>query len=811
MSKPQQTVLIVGGSVAGLTLANMLEKSGVHYIVLEAYDEIAPQVGASIGLLPNGLRILDQLGCADQVMSLIDRPIRDSYLRNPDGSLIKHYSGIREGELERYGHHTSFIDRQMFLEILYNNLKRKASVISGQRAVSVKLLDHGVEVTTSKGEVYRGDVLVGADGIHSTVREEMWRIGNELSPGYFPVDEWSILTGPGGRVYWFLFVKLPVPLYGNDIPRYTKDDEARLAQEHALDQITTTVRFGHIYEARASSTLTPLHEHVFQKWHFGRIMTIGDAAHKFHPLTGHGGNAAIETAAALVNHLLSKRNLNWSDSEIDAAFSVAQNDRHDRVSWLVADAHEYQQRHALATPLWRGVARVLPLFINGDAAFHISAQKYVGASRLDGLPVVKRQHSVPYDDELPEKPLRPTWFLTGLGVMTQGILYRLSNKLLLPLQVPTTFEGAPLRDNYTGIGSVDKILTVLVSVFGVPLAGHGKSGLVQWVSFTPLLLSTTFDWTMEAYRAGAKGLLSSLYVTNQSTREAGELPTCATSPVQMTMNNRLTSLSNRPTLFGAVYQLLGVGRISPLYHLISVLEHAFKGPLGTVIGHPVTKEVVDAVIPSLGFGYILPTALMLWPFENKDTWQKFVALWQPFPIYVGVLVAGLSTVFHRQKATAAVSALKMKQSQSSNKLIKQEKATQSTLKLVYAGGAVATALVHLWTVYRVLSSSDLSFSTVFGNPSFLLSGSHASTSKDDVLLFFQRDMLLNAASVLAHNVFRILHLRSLGYVTTKQAVVASLVTVVAQPIVGPAAAHIGFLGWREDVFTKMQRRLSAYN
>lgn len=279
----------------------------------------------------------------------------------------------------------------------------------------------------------------------------------------------------------------------------------------------------------------------------------------------------------------------------------------------------------------------------------------------------------------------------------------------------------------------------------------------------------------------------------------------------MTMNNQLTSVSNRPTLFGTVYQLLGVGRISPLYHLISVLEHAFKGSSGTAIGHPVTKEVVDAVIPGLGFGYILPTALMLWPFENKDTWQKFVALWQPFPIYVGALVAGLSTVFHRQKATATVSALKMKQSQASEKPSKQDKATQSTLKLVYAGGVAATALVHLWAVYRILSSSDLSVSAVFGNPAFLLSGSHASTPKDDVLLFFQRDMVLNAASVLAHNFFRVLHLRSLGYVTTKQAVVASLVTVVVQPVVGPAAAHIGFLGWREDVFTKVQQRISGCN
>ncbi|KAL0765485.1 hypothetical protein CaCOL14_012234 [Colletotrichum acutatum] len=53
-------IIIVGGSVAGLSLANMLERFDIDYTILEAYSEIAPQVGASIGLLPNGLRILDQ-------------------------------------------------------------------------------------------------------------------------------------------------------------------------------------------------------------------------------------------------------------------------------------------------------------------------------------------------------------------------------------------------------------------------------------------------------------------------------------------------------------------------------------------------------------------------------------------------------------------------------------------------------------------------------------------------------------------------------------------------------------------------------
>lgn len=62
------TVAIVGASIAGLTLAKLLEQLGINFIVLEAYDQIAPQVGASIGLHPNGLRVLDQLGCYEDLL-----------------------------------------------------------------------------------------------------------------------------------------------------------------------------------------------------------------------------------------------------------------------------------------------------------------------------------------------------------------------------------------------------------------------------------------------------------------------------------------------------------------------------------------------------------------------------------------------------------------------------------------------------------------------------------------------------------------------------------------------------------------------
>ena len=65
-------VVIVGGSIAGLTLAHCLSRYGIDYVVLERRHDIAPQVGASVSLQPNGARILDQLGMFDEVSENIE-------------------------------------------------------------------------------------------------------------------------------------------------------------------------------------------------------------------------------------------------------------------------------------------------------------------------------------------------------------------------------------------------------------------------------------------------------------------------------------------------------------------------------------------------------------------------------------------------------------------------------------------------------------------------------------------------------------------------------------------------------------------
>lgn len=144
-----------------------------------------------------------------------------------------------------------FIDRQMLLQVLYNNLKHKKRVLTSHRVVSVDFTQSGVRATTKDNNIYEGDLIVGADGIHSTVRRELWR---NAPVGYFPLNEdaqvsastkcifgiskrpsgypgasqqntlnkgysYYIMAAPGDRLYWFLFVELDPTPYGQDIPR----------------------------------------------------------------------------------------------------------------------------------------------------------------------------------------------------------------------------------------------------------------------------------------------------------------------------------------------------------------------------------------------------------------------------------------------------------------------------------------------------------------------------------------------------------------------------------------------------------------
>ena len=88
MAKSDFKSIIVGGSVAGLTLAHMFERAGINYTLLEARDTLTPQLGASIVIMPNGARILDQLGIFEAMKGDFVTRMAKSYTRRSDGRIM---------------------------------------------------------------------------------------------------------------------------------------------------------------------------------------------------------------------------------------------------------------------------------------------------------------------------------------------------------------------------------------------------------------------------------------------------------------------------------------------------------------------------------------------------------------------------------------------------------------------------------------------------------------------------------------------------------------------------------------------------
>lgn len=204
MNKSEFQVIIVGGSIGGLTLAHCLRRAGIDHVILEKSSSPAPQIGASIGILPNGARILDQLQIWSEVEDYIE-PLSTATIGLPDGfSFSSSYPQIINERLvffnvyfsfkrwtcltlptgsRRFGFPIAFLDRQLLLEILYQRYPDRSKIRLEEKVTAVETSDSGATVTTSNGSVYRGGLVVGADGVHSIVRREIWRASKKLSSG----------------------------------------------------------------------------------------------------------------------------------------------------------------------------------------------------------------------------------------------------------------------------------------------------------------------------------------------------------------------------------------------------------------------------------------------------------------------------------------------------------------------------------------------------------------------------------------------------------------------------------------------------
>ncbi|RAL12476.1 FAD-dependent oxidoreductase [Aspergillus homomorphus CBS 101889] len=438
-------VLIVGGSIAGLTLAHALAalntslqndpraKSGIRYTVLEKRPSLTPQEGASVGILPHGGRILDQLGLFQRVEEEIE-PLHTAHLRFPDEGYVATNESPRVVG-DRFGLPFAFLERRTLLCILTEALELDRQVLCNKEVVGIGFAQHekegqeAVMVRTKDGGLYEGDLLVGCDGVHSIVRREMWRIaaqeGENIHPGdkkgltaeYACIygissavngfeagehvaslhDNRSFLTFPGSqnRTFWFLIWKLDRKyLYDDgDMPRFTASDTASVVKKYAKDIIWREVTFGDIWDRKTRYNTAVLEENVFDTWHHKRIVCIGDSVHKMAPNTGQGANCAIEDAASLANLLhkvlISNKNENSNMEQLDVRLKQYTTERVGRVNKIYKVARTVVRLHARDTLFYRIVGRyVLPYAGNFQA--RAVSRTIEEAPKLDFIPVSAR-------------------------------------------------------------------------------------------------------------------------------------------------------------------------------------------------------------------------------------------------------------------------------------------------------------------------------------------------------------------------------------------------------------------------------------
>lgn len=304
-------VVVVGGGIGGLSAALALRAAGAEVTVYEQAAELG-EVGAGVGLYPNSMRILHRLGVADSIIRH-GAPIDGWWMRAPGGSVLSNQVAGRDGPIGFLGMY-----RPDLVAALMAGLPRGV-LHTGHRCVAFSQDDRSAVVTFDNGVSVEADVVVAADGIHSTLQRYVVEprrpvfSGVVAYRGVMPaarVPGWMWLHG---LVNWVgqgkHFLVFPVRAgtllnYVGFLPTDAQmreswsapGDPAVLTAEFAdwdpwlsrlLSQIDATFRWG-LYDR------DPL-----PRWTHGRLALLGDAAHAMLPHMGQGANQSIEDGMAL--------------------------------------------------------------------------------------------------------------------------------------------------------------------------------------------------------------------------------------------------------------------------------------------------------------------------------------------------------------------------------------------------------------------------------------------------------------------------------------------------------------------------------
>lgn len=174
MSADRLRVAIVGGGIGGLAAANALSQRGIDDCVYEQAEHLA-EVGAGLGLAPSGMRILRRLGLGEAVENHGSRWTDAQYCRLDGTAVAPMLPPSRY--IDYFGMH-----RADLLDVLLANLPGDV-VRLGHHCIGFEQDDEHAAVVFTTGTRVTADVVVGADGIHSTLQPHVAAVPEPIHSG----------------------------------------------------------------------------------------------------------------------------------------------------------------------------------------------------------------------------------------------------------------------------------------------------------------------------------------------------------------------------------------------------------------------------------------------------------------------------------------------------------------------------------------------------------------------------------------------------------------------------------------------------
>ena len=334
-------ITIAGAGIGGLAAATALAGQGHKVRVAERAAQIA-EVGAGIQISPNGWKVIDALGLGE---SLAARALRATVVRLIDGVTGREVVRL---DLSSTGLPWHLIHRADLIDVLKTGAEASGAMLeTGQQ------VDPPPEGAALAGD----DLLIGADGLKSAVRARVdeaskpfftrqvaWRAVIDEDPDAAP--EVEVHMGPGRHL-----VSYPLPGGRRNIvaveERVGWAEEGWSHMDHPANLRGAFANFkGPVRDWLAKVEdvfLWGLFRHrVAHRWHYGRQVLLGDAAHPTLPFLAQGANLALEDACVLASKL--------SNLPIDDALTAYQAARHDRVASVVDAASRNARNYHLSFP-----------------------------------------------------------------------------------------------------------------------------------------------------------------------------------------------------------------------------------------------------------------------------------------------------------------------------------------------------------------------------------------------------------------------------------------------------------------------------